>query len=290
MPDARPPTVRARQLARELRECRFAAGLTGEQAAAELGWSAAKLSRIETARSGVTVADVKRLLGLFQISETQGDRLVDLARSAQRRGWWESIASLPEDYRTYLGLEDEASFLRSFRLGPVNGLLQTEQYARAIIRNVVPRLPPGEIEQAVEVRLKRQARLLGPNPLKIWTVLEESVIRRLIGGPEVAREQLAHLLTVCEMANVTIQILPFTKGAHPSLGFRFNILSFHEDLLPDVVHIEEMTGDIFIENEKRAFRYMLAFEEIQQRALSEQESREFIAQAIDDIDELRAGQ
>ncbi|WP_412517446.1 helix-turn-helix domain-containing protein [Actinomadura madurae] len=283
MPEARTPTVRARQLARELRQRRITANLTGEQAATELGWSSAKVSRIETARTAVTVADVKRLLNLYQIPEAQEERLVELARSAQQRGWWESVADLPEGYSTYIGLEDETSFLRSFRLSIVNGLLQTESYARAVIRNTVPKLPPGEIERKVEIRLKRQKRITEKDPLKIWTILEEGVIRRLIGGAEVTREQMNHLLTLSQRPDITIQVLPFTKGAHPSIGVSFNILSFSGDILPDVVHVEEMTGDLFIENEKRAFRYMLAFEELQRRALTERETQDFISKAIEEI-------
>lgn len=278
MPESRTPSVRARQLARELRELRVVTGLTGEQVATELGWSAAKVSRIETARTAVTVADLKRLLSLYEASAEHGDRLVGLARTARERGWWEVFGSgLTGDYITFIGMEADASMMRSFRTGMINGLLQTKRYAAAIIEHEVPVLPPGETERRVQARLKRQDRLYGPEPLHLWTVLDEGILRRRVGDADVMREQLKHLLDVGSRDNITVQVLPFDAGAHPALAVHFNILSFPGAVLPDVVHVEAMTGDLFVEGEKQVFKYMLAFDAVRRKALPERESMELIS-------------
>ncbi|MFC4909993.1 helix-turn-helix domain-containing protein [Actinomadura gamaensis] len=286
MPDPRVPSVRARQLGRELRDLRTAAELTGEQVADRLGWSTAKVSRIESAKSSVTVADARRMLALYDVTEAQRERLLGLARSAGERGWWERYAeSLRSGYTTFIGLENEAERVGSFRVGTVNGLLQTEAYSTAIARTVTPMVAPGEIERRVRVRLIRQAeRLTGKDPLHLWTVLDESVLRRLVGGREVMREQLGFLLDVARQDNVTIQVLPFAAGEHAAVGAApFSIFSFPGAILPDVVHVEEMTGDLFIESERQVFPYILALEEIRRRALSEAESRDFISSALAEL-------
>jgi transcriptional regulator with XRE-family HTH domain len=284
MPEPRPPSVRVRQLARELRRLRIAAGFTGEDVAQEFHWSAAKVSRLETARTSVTIADLRRLLDFYSVSDDLGDRLIDLAATAHERGWWEAYAgSIPQPLLTFIGLEADASVMRSHRIGVVGGLLQTEQYAFATIDSYVPARPPGEIDRLVQVRMKRQERLREGEPLELWTILEEGALRRRVGGAAVMRDQLNHLLDLSSLSNVTIQVLPFEVGAYPGPGMHFNILSFPGSVYPDIVHVEELTGDLFVEDEKRIFSYVLAFEEIRRMALTPEDSLALISQIAEEM-------
>ncbi len=271
------PSVRARRLARELRRLREATELTGEAAAAQLGWSSAKVSRL-------TVSDLRKLLDLYGASDTEADRLVDLARTSRERGWWENyVGETPSEYGTYIGLEADASSTSIFTTILVPGLLQTEDYARAMLKSLLL-MPPREVERLVEVRRKRQDRIYRAEkaPLMLRTVIDESALRRQIGGPDVLRDQLKHLVNnAAELNNVELQVLPYSVGAHPAIDGTFTILSFPRD--PEIVALEHLDSHLFIEGEKAVYRYTLVFNELITKALSPVESTAFIKDIIEDL-------
>jgi len=284
VPERPAPSVRARQLARELRRLREAAQLTGEATAAQLGWSSAKVSRIETARTPITVPDLRKLLNLYGARDI--DRLVDLARTSRERGWWDSyVGEAPTEYATYLGLEAEASSISSFNAVIVPGLLQTEDYARATIKSLLL-MPPREVERLVQVRRIRQDRIYRADkaPLALHAVLDESALRRQIGGPDVLRDQLKHLVsTATGLRNVELQVLPHSAGAHPAITGTFTILSFPRSGDPEIVTLENLDSHLFIEGEKAVYRYSLIFNELTTKALDPAESITFIKQVIKDL-------
>ncbi|MGC5010738.1 helix-turn-helix domain-containing protein [Streptosporangium sp. DT93] len=273
------PTVRRRRLASELRRLRERAQLTMEEVGEQLGWSATKISRIETARVRVALTDTGRLLDLYAVDSAKRGELLDLAKDARKKGWWQAYGDLPTEYTTYIGLEAEATSMRSFAPTIFPGLLQTEDYARAVIRSALSFSSPGEIERRVEVRMARQALLAQDGPLRLWAVLDEAVIRRPVGGPAVMRSQLKRLLDITDLPNVTIQVLPFAVGAHPGTNGAFEIMEFPEPADPDVVFMENFTGSLYIERETDVYRYSLTFDHLRAKALDPDGSRRFVAEA-----------
>lgn len=284
MPDRPAPSVRARQLARELRRLREAAQLTGEAAAAQLGWSSAKVSRIETARSLITVSDLRRLLDLYGARETDVDRLEDLARTSRERGWWDTyVGDAPVEFATYLGLETEATGLSLYSAVVVPGLLQTEEYARALIKSLLL-MPPAEAERLVQLRRIRQDRVYRAHeaPLILHIVLDESALRRQVGGPDVLRDQLKQLIRAADLPNVELRVLPYSAGAHPAVSGGFHIFKFPRLGDPEIVGVELFDSHLFIEGEKEVYRYTLVFNEISAKAFTPPESLAFIKQILSD--------
>lgn len=283
MPAHPAPSVRARQLARELRRLRETAQLTGEAAAARLGWSSAKVSRIETAHSPVSVADLRRMLEIYRVRDSEAERLVELARTSRQRGWWDNyVGEAPSEFGTFLGLEAEASSISSFSALVVPGLLQTDDYARAVLRSLLL-LPPREVERLVEVRRIRRDLLYQADkaPLVLHAIFDESILRRQIGGLDVLRDQLRHLARVAtDLANVDLQVLPHAAGAHPALTGPFVILRFPNSGDPEIVNVELLDSHVFIEDEKAVYRYTLAFDELAAKALDPADSLAFIEQVI----------
>jgi transcriptional regulator with XRE-family HTH domain len=277
MAERQVPSVRGRQLARELRGLRATSGLTGEQVASELGWSSAKVSRVETARSSITQADLRKLLAVYGPNAATVERLLDLARSAGERGWSQAYAeTMNPDYMAFIGLEDEAASMSCYQMNVVNGLLQTERYARAIVETGGP-YPHGEVERRLQVRLTRQRRLVGSDVLDLWFVLDEFALRRIIGGPDIMAEQIAHLMELTERPNIKIQILPHHVGAHSALASSFMIFKFNHPDDPPVVAIETMVSHHFVEDDVQVFRYTRSFDELCGKALDFAESVEFLA-------------
>lgn len=273
MPARRPPSVRARQLAGELRRVREVAELTGEEAAARLGWSASKISRVETGRTAINAGDLQVLLNLYQITGSRRDWLVELGRSAGQRGWWDAYSdNLRSGYSTFLALEDEVESERYYATTLVPGLLQTEDYAEDTIRAGLLFAPPGEVRRRVEVRMTRQSMLLQGNSIELTVILDEAILRRRVGGVSVMTEQLAHLTEMAIRPNVNIQVLPFATGSHPAMSGGFAILRFPEVIATDVVFLASMTSEVFVENETEVYRYSLAFDRLREIALEEQES------------------
>ncbi|MEV6987237.1 helix-turn-helix transcriptional regulator [Sphaerisporangium sp. NPDC051017] len=278
------PTVRRRRLASELRRLRERAQLTLEEVGERLGWSATKLSRIETSRVGVTPKDVGLLLDLYGVGGSRKDSLLKLARDARKKGWWQAYSDLSSEYAAYIGLEAEAASMCSFAPLVLPGLLQTEDYARAVVRAGFVLASPGEVERRVEVRMARQAVLSQPTPLSLWTVVDESVIRRPVGGPEAVRAQLKQLIEVGSLPHVTIQVLPFTAGAHSGTSGAFEILEFPDRADPDVVFLENLTDSLYVESETDVYRYRVAFDHLRARALDPDQSRYLITQTATEFD------
>jgi transcriptional regulator with XRE-family HTH domain len=280
MATGRGPTVRRRRLAAELRRLRERGELTLEQAASQVDWSVAKLSRIETARVGVNLADLRYLLRIYDVTDERLEELVSLARRAKMRGWWEAYAdTLPSDYASYIGLESEAIAMRCYDAQTLNGLLQNPDYAREIIRATMMALsPPAETERRVEVRTTRQRLLTRQeSPLRLWSVIDEAALRREVGSPQVMKAQCGRLLELSDLPNVTIQVLPDTAGAHPATTGTFAILEFPEPQDPDVVYLETLTANIFVENDAEVYRYALAFDHLRAMAFGPDESKALIA-------------
>lgn len=284
MADRRSPSVRARQLAAELRRLRDAATLTGEEAAGQLGWSPSKISRIETGQTAPGATDLRRLLDLYEVSGTQRGRLEQLGLSAGQRGWWDAYAdTLGPEYTALIALEAEAESVRWYSPMLVPGLLQTERYAREVIRSGLLIAPPGEVERRVQVKMTRQRVLTGSSPLQLSVVLDEAAILRTVGGADVMREQMAHLAQMAAQPTVTVQVLPLTAGAHPATTGEFTILGFPDLIAPDVVYLENMTSDLYVEREAEVYRYGMAFDRLRELALTPQQSAQLITDRADNI-------
>ncbi|MEU8804826.1 helix-turn-helix transcriptional regulator [Spirillospora sp. NPDC048819] len=277
MADRQSPSVRARQLARELRGLRTRADVTIDQVAAGLKWSMAKVSRIETAYTLITVPDLHRLLEFYGVDEEAAERYIRLARAARERGWWETYSeTLGERYAAFIGLEADAQAMHSYRVAIIHGLLQTPEYARACTMASVPALPPGEIDRRVEIRQKRQSRLRSLDAMELFAVLDEGALRRKIADGEVMRGQMEYLLDAGTLSNVRILVIPLDNGFPGGLT-DFSILKFQEPEYPDIVYIEQMSGSLIIEDDSQVFRYTSAFERICENALDESDSRDIIA-------------
>jgi len=261
------PTLRRRRLGAELKRCREDAGLTQEVVGRHFEWHAAKVTRIETARVAVTARDVKDLLTLYGVQDEEyREALMALARMSRERTWW-------TDYRdimrpgNFVGLEAEASSLRAWEPIVLPGLLQTEAYMRALMRTGRAQDPPHHIDRRVTLRLKRQGRLKATNPLELVALVDECVVRRVIGGPDVMNEQLQHLIETAQLPTVTLQILPFDAGEHPFLGGSAALLEFRETTQLDVVYLEGLAGDYYEEQHSEVARYRDEFERLSAKAL-----------------------
>jgi transcriptional regulator with XRE-family HTH domain len=265
---AHSPTVRRRRLALELRRLREAAKLTCEEVAEQLECSASKISRVETGRVSVSPRDVRDMLEIYGVPEAQRDSLVQLARESRQKGWWHAYGdSVLPHFGTYLGLESAASDIRIYEVNLIPGLLQTEDYARAVISAGMVDKPRTDIERSVALRMERQ-QVTRTNMPKVWAVLDEAALRREVGGPEVMRIQLESLREAASTRNVSLQVIPFRGGAHPAMGRPFVVLSFSEEPDPDVVYLEDLTSALWVENVDEVDRYNVFFNHLCATALS----------------------
>jgi len=276
------PTVRRRRLGLILRGMRERAGLTGEEVGTALERSGSWVSRVETGRVGLRSRDLNDLLELYQVHDRAlSDELAALAREGKQRGWWSKYAdTVAGPYATYIGFEAEASELIGYETLCIPGLLQTEDYARALFGGGIPQPTPDVIERKVEVRLARQRLLTRDRPLKLWAILDESVLHRRLGGPDVMRGQLKHLVDMSLMSTVTIQVVPFDAGPHPGMVGSFSLVRFPFPDDPDIVYIESMMGDIFADSED-ALWYREVFDHLRAAALSPAETRQRIERSLD---------
>ncbi|WP_119727877.1 helix-turn-helix domain-containing protein [Thermomonospora amylolytica] len=291
-------TARHRRLVQELRRLREQAGLRQEDVARELDWSLSKQEKIERGAIGIRIADVRAMLDLFGLTgpehREQYDALVRLARDARVKGWWNDYAdAIPGWFESYVGLEADASGLLIFQDQVVPGLLQTEDYARAVYEAVRPPLETSKIDRAVAARMERQGRLTDETPLKIHAVLDEAVLHRQFGGRAVLQAQLRHLRHMARHpeADIKIQVRPFSAGAHPAVGTSFVILRFQHpgDGNPDVVYLEDLTSSAYLEEDPHLFRYNLAFEDLRATALPEDESIALIDRLAERLSEQEGG-
>lgn len=276
------PTVRSRRLRYELRRLREQASLTYDRVAEELGWSASKMYRIENDKVGVIVRDVRRMLNLYGVGEgEQREALLTLARDKGRdegrdEGWWHRYGDvLPEWFQVYVSLESEADSLWNFESEVVPGLLQTEEYARAIMYVEPQPLSGDEIERAIAARMARQEALTRTEgPVSFWTVLNEAVPRRMVGGDKTMRAQLTHLIEMSRLPNVAVQVLPFSAGAHAGMRNAFTLMRFPESTDRQVVYVETQTGSLYLEKQHEVEEYTLRFDYLRAKALGVEETEE----------------
>ena len=257
-------TVRRILLGSQLRRLREDRGVSRQDAGYVIRASESKISRLELGRVSFKERDVADLLTLYGVADEQErEALLQLAREANTPGWWHRYSEvLPGWFQTYVGLQEAAGLIRTYELQFVPGLLQTEDYARAVYRLGNADSAESEIEQRVELRMHRQQRLKGPDAPRLWAVLDEAALRRPIGGPEVMRGQLEHLITVAKMPNITLQVMPFQFGGHAAEGGAFTILRFPEPDLPDVVYVENLTGALYLDKRDDVDTYMQAMERL----------------------------
>jgi transcriptional regulator with XRE-family HTH domain len=258
------PTVPRRLLGAQLRKLREERGITLEDAGEVIRASGSKMSRLETGRVGFKDRDVSDLLTFYGITdEQQRGTLLQLARSASSHGWWHDYSDvLPAWFEAYVGLEEAATNIRTYEIQFVPGLLQTEDYARAVTLLGHDGAPAAEIEQRVALRMGRQGLLAGSEPAHLWAVLDEAVLRRPAGSAGVMRRQLQHLLEAAERPNVTIQIIPFAAGAHAAAGGPFSILRFADRDLPDIVYLEQLASALYLDKRETVDHYMAVMDRL----------------------------
>jgi transcriptional regulator with XRE-family HTH domain len=269
------PTLRRRQLGQELRRLREAAGTTIDQVAERLNCSASKISRIETGQSGVSSREVRDILAAYQVEGAQAESLVEMAREAKQRGWWQLYGTILTS--AYVGLEAAAAELRSFEPLVVPGLLQTEEYARAMVLAGWPNMSTEEVEQRIRVRMKRQSLLFQDDPLQLSIILDEAALRRPVGGIDAMRRQLTKLHNAAELPHVTVQVLPLSAGAHGGMDGAFTILLFDEQANQNLVFAANGAGGLFLEKDDEIERYASIFSGLQRYALSPARSVQMIA-------------
>jgi hypothetical protein len=245
-------------LGSQLRRFREAAGITPDTAGWHIRSSRSKISRMENGRVGFKDRDVRDLLSLYGVTDSQvTSAMIALAGQAQTQEWWAQFGDiLPSWFEPYLGLEASASRIRSFDLQFVHGLFQTEAYARAVSALGRRRAAPDELDRWVAIRLKRQELLTAAKPPRVWSVVDEAALRRPVGGVKVMRAQLRRLAEAAELPNVTLQVVPFRAGGHDAAGGSFTILRFTEPDVPDVVYIEQLTGAIYLEKPAATDHYL----------------------------------
>lgn len=278
------PTVQRLVLGGHLRRLREEAFITTEQAAAAIRGSHSKISRMEHGQVGFKERDIADLLTLYGV--TGGEEraaLLKLAREANTPGWWQGYLDiLPHWVERYFGLEAAASFIRNYELQFVPGLLQTEGYARALIR-LGNAATEEDVMRRAEARLSRQEILGRENPPRLWAVMDEGALRRSIGGKAVMREQIRHLIDMCEHPAVTLQILPFQVGSHPAMGGPFTILRFSEPDLRDVVYIEQLTSALYLDKPAEVDSYLEVMEQLCLQAEPAAKTPDILQSALDSL-------
>lgn len=273
-------TARRLRLAAELRRQRKKTPLTLEQAGHHLGLNQSTVSRIETAKADIKPAYVESLMLLYDAPKEERDALVQLARDSRKRGWWQEYRDvLTSEYQDFIGFESEAFTVDDYEPDMVPGLLQTEEYARSALRAQIPDATDDDVERRVKVRMERQTRLRGDDPVKLWAVIGEGALRYLVGGSDVMRGQLEHLADISSPSNVNVrlQVLPFAGGAHPGMVGAFIILGY--DGL-DIVYLEHLTTSQYLDKEEQIKPYRVIFEHLKATALSRTASRKLIVEAL----------
>ncbi|GGW61415.1 transcriptional regulator [Streptomyces lucensis JCM 4490] len=265
-------------LGSQLRRLREARGITREAAGYSIRASESKISRMELGRVSFKTRDVEDLLTLYGITdEAERESLLSLAREANVAGWWHSYSDvLPSWFPTYVGLEGAASLIRAYEVQFVHGLLQTEEYARAVVRRGMKGASAADVERRVALRLERQKCLLSENAPEFHIVLDEAALRRPYGDREVMRGQLQHLIDLSGRPNVRLQIMPFSFGGHSGESGAFTLLSFPDADLSDVVYLEQLTSALYLDKREDVAQYEQALKELQQDSPGPDESRDLL--------------
>jgi transcriptional regulator with XRE-family HTH domain len=258
------PTVLRIVLGSQLRRLRERRQITCEEAGEAIRASHSKISRMELGRVRCRRRDVADLLSLYGVTDEDEQKgMLALADRANEPGWWHSYSDiLPNWFEIYIGLEEAASRIRTYEVQFVPGLLQTEDYARAVTLLGHPSAPGHEVERRVGLRMRRQALLEADDPSHLWAVVDEAVLRRPLGGARVMRRQLEHLLEVTELPNVTLQVVPFARGGHAAAGGPFSILRFADRDLPDVVYLEQLTSALYLDKREDVDHYHMVMERL----------------------------
>lgn len=258
------PTVRRIMLGSQLRRLREAKGVSREDAGYHIRGSESKISRLELGRVSFKERDVEDLLTLYGVTEeVERAPFMALVREANQQGWWQSFSEvLPNWFQPYIGLEESASLIRTYELQFIPGLLQTEDYARAIITQGNRGVPKEDIDARVNVRLNRQKVLNRENAPRLWVVIDEAALRRPIGGVKTMKAQIEHLIDLMATPSLTLQVMPFDFGGHAAEGGAFSILRFPESDIPDVVYIEVLGGANYLDKREEVDRYMEAMDRL----------------------------
>jgi hypothetical protein len=273
--------IRRRVLARQLRTLREDANLTLEQAAPKLDFSVSKLSRIENAQVMIDVHWVKSMLDVYDVGGSRWTELVELAREANQPGWWRAYGL---GNNTFIAFETEASRVQVFTLGYVPGLMQTADYARALMRAVPVSRTEEQLENEVAARMYRQQRLTSvDHPLELVAVVDEAALHRSVGGPGVLREQLGQMAAFAELDTVTLRVLPFAAGAHAALASEFTILDFGHLDEPDMAYVEHSLGALSLDKDGDVTRARLTFERVLSDALDPAESLALICRLAGEV-------
>lgn len=277
------PTLRLWQLAESLRGHRERAELTIEEAAARLKphsprWSRSKLQRVETRSYAPQPAEVEHLAAVYEVPADETVALVQMAREARQKGWWQSSA-LPKPYQMMVGLEQAATTVRQFELALLPGLLQTSDYARALMTTLVPTRPIEVLENLIAARMIRQHVLTGANPLTYEVILSEAVLCCPVGGNRVMRGQLERVLELTGQPNLTVQVLPFSAGSHPGMEGAFTIVTL-PDLAHDLGYVEGPAGSIYLEEQDQVRRCIMRFAVLSSLALSPAESADLVSTTL----------
>ena len=279
-----PPTLRRRRLAAELRRLRERAGYTLDQAAERSDLTKSTLSRIETAQIGVRPIVVRVLLGMYDVTGDGAEALLQLARDARKRGWWQAYSDvLTSQYADYISLEAEARAIRNYEPLFIPGLLQTAAYACEVVRSVRISATDVEVERAVKVRMARQLRLTEEPRLDLWAVIDEAALRRATGAPALMHEQFEHLLAAGRQPNVTIQVLMLNAGLHPGMVGSFSVIESPEARHADVVYVDSPAGELYLEDERDSRRIDTLYNHLRARALDPDRSAAFISQLAEAV-------
>lgn len=280
------PTVLRILLGSQLRRLREDRNVTREDAGYTIRASESKISRIELGRVGFKERDVSDLLTLYGVADlAEREALLSLAREANQPGWWHKYGDiLPQWFQAYVGLEAAASLIRTYEVQFIPGLLQTEDYARAVVLLANGSAPKEEIDRRVQLRMERQALLTRASAPRFWAVIDEAVLRRPIGGRDIMRAQLDLLAELSERPNVTLQIIPFGFGGHAAAGGAFSLLRFPDQTLPDIVYIEQLTSALYLEKREDVDTYLESMERLAVEADSPDRSHERFTEIRKDFD------
>ncbi|MEV6300502.1 helix-turn-helix transcriptional regulator [Actinoplanes sp. NPDC051861] len=278
-------TVRRLQLGAHLRALRRAAGFTRDQAGYQIRASESKISRMELGRVSFKERDVVDLLKLYGVDDpAEHTRILTMTREANEPSWWHAYGDVLDTwFQNYLDLEQAAELIRTYEIQFVPGLLQTDAYARAVIRLGHDNAPPGEIDRRARLRMARKQVLERPDAPRLWAVLDEAVLRRPIGGRAVLREQIEALIAACESPNVRLQIMPFDSGGHAAAGGAFSILRFPHAKLPDVVYIEHLTSGLYLERREEVDHYAAAIGRLFIEAENPARTPAFLRKLLDEL-------
>ncbi|MFD4904780.1 helix-turn-helix domain-containing protein [Kitasatospora purpeofusca] len=281
------PTVLRRRLGSELGKLRVSRDLSAKDVAAALGWSASKLSRIESGLVSLQERDAAKLLAHYGISSPEEvKQFLSLTRQSRQQGWWHAYGdALPDWFRAYVGFESDATKIVTYQCELVPGLLQTETYARHVIRAMNPTESTTEVERRVALRMDRQQILDRPDPPQFWAIIGEAVIRRPVGNGTAMAEQLNHLAAMAdERPNITVQILPFSAGAHAAMGSSFSVLSF-SDIPGSVAYSEATTSSTYAERPSEVARHQDVFLRLMASSVQPEKSITWLRKVAEEYDE-----